>query len=76
MKTLAGWPLLARAISTAMPKPPPPLGLEYQRSWRSGLYLISDLSSGVTGEVHFVDGGWHVATPPETLNSTLPGIAP
>ena len=26
---------------------------------RAGLYLISDLSSGVTGEVHFVDGGYH-----------------
>ena len=26
---------------------------------RAGLYLISDLSSGVTGEVHFVDGGFH-----------------
>lgn len=27
---------------------------------RSGLYLISDLSSGVTGEVHHVDCGYHV----------------
>jgi enoyl-[acyl-carrier protein] reductase I len=26
---------------------------------RAGLYLISDLSSGVTGEVHFVDGGFN-----------------
>lgn len=26
----------------------------------SGLYLISDLSSGVTGEVHHVDCGYHV----------------
>jgi enoyl-[acyl-carrier protein] reductase I len=26
---------------------------------RAGLYLISDLSSGVTGEIHFVDGGYH-----------------
>ncbi|MFV0431445.1 MAG: enoyl-ACP reductase [Alphaproteobacteria bacterium] len=25
----------------------------------SGLYLLSDLSSGVTGETHFVDGGYH-----------------
>ncbi len=24
---------------------------------RAGLYMISDLSSGVTGEIHFVDGG-------------------
>ena len=26
---------------------------------RAGLYLLSDLSSGVTGEVHFVDGGFN-----------------
>jgi enoyl-[acyl-carrier protein] reductase I len=26
----------------------------------SGLYLLSDLSAGVTGEVHHVDGGYHV----------------
>ncbi|WP_455372134.1 enoyl-ACP reductase FabI [Limibacillus halophilus] len=26
---------------------------------RAGLYLLSDLSSGVTGEVHHVDGGYH-----------------
>ena len=27
---------------------------------RSGLYLISDLSSGVSGEVHHVDCGYHI----------------
>jgi enoyl-[acyl-carrier protein] reductase I len=27
---------------------------------KSGLYLLSDLSSGVTGEVHHVDCGYHV----------------
>jgi enoyl-[acyl-carrier protein] reductase I len=26
----------------------------------AGLYMLSDLSSGVTGEVHHVDGGYHV----------------
>ena len=25
----------------------------------AGLYLLSDLGSGVTGEVHHVDGGYH-----------------
>lgn len=25
----------------------------------AGLYLTSDLSSGVTGEIHYVDGGYH-----------------
>jgi enoyl-[acyl-carrier protein] reductase I len=33
---------------------------------RAGLYLMSDLSSGVTGEVHFVDGGFNsVGIPPD-----------
>ncbi len=27
---------------------------------RSGLYLISDLASGVTGEIIYVDSGFHV----------------
>ena len=33
----------------------------------AGLYLLSDLSSGVTGEVHFVDGGYNsVGIPSES----------
>ena len=27
---------------------------------RAGLYLLSDLSKGVTGEIHDVDGGYNV----------------
>ena len=26
---------------------------------RSGLYLLSDLSTGVTGEIHHCDSGYH-----------------
>ncbi|MRJ02661.1 MAG: enoyl-ACP reductase FabI [Epsilonproteobacteria bacterium] len=26
----------------------------------SAVYLLSDLSSGVTGEIHYVDGGYHI----------------
>ncbi|MBT7117728.1 MAG: SDR family oxidoreductase, partial [Campylobacteraceae bacterium] len=26
----------------------------------SGMYLLSDLSAGVTGEIHYVDGGFNV----------------
>ena len=28
---------------------------------KSALYLLSDLSSGVTGEIHYVDGGFSTA---------------
>ncbi len=31
----------------------------------SGLYLLSELSSGVTGEVHFVDSGYNVIAMPQ-----------
>jgi enoyl-[acyl-carrier protein] reductase I len=30
----------------------------------AALYLLSDLSSGVTGEVHFVDSGYNVISMP------------
>ena len=30
----------------------------------AALYMLSDLSSGVTGEVHFVDGGYNVISMP------------
>jgi len=30
----------------------------------SALYLLSDLSSGVTGEVHYVDSGYHIVSMP------------
>jgi enoyl-[acyl-carrier protein] reductase I len=29
---------------------------------KSALYLLSDLSSGVTGEIHYVDAGFNIAT--------------
>ena len=30
----------------------------------SGLYLLSDLSTGVTGEIHFVDSGYNIISMP------------
>lgn len=38
----------------------------------SGLYLLSELSSGVTGEIHFVDSGYSTVSMPrlEELNAT------
>ena len=30
----------------------------------AGLYLLSDLSGGVTGEIHFVDGGYNIISMP------------
>jgi len=33
----------------------------------SGLYLLSDLSTGVTGEVHFVDSGYNIISMPQPV---------
>jgi enoyl-[acyl-carrier protein] reductase I len=30
----------------------------------SALYLLSDLSSGVTGEIHYVDAGYNITSMP------------
>jgi enoyl-[acyl-carrier protein] reductase I len=30
----------------------------------AGLYLLSDLSSGVTGDIHFVDAGYNILSMP------------
>ena len=38
----------------------------------AGLYMLSDLSGGVTGEVHHVDSGYHVVG---MKNPTAPDIA-
>ena len=34
---------------------------------KSGLYLLSDLSSGVTGEIHYVDCGYNVVGVPKEI---------
>jgi enoyl-[acyl-carrier protein] reductase I len=44
----------------------------------AGLYLLSDLSAGVTGEIHFVDSGYNVIAMPQpdvlrTENGTKDG---
>jgi enoyl-[acyl-carrier protein] reductase I len=31
---------------------------------RSALYLLSDMSSGVTGEIHYVDSGYNIVSMP------------
>ncbi|GHF26680.1 enoyl-[acyl-carrier-protein] reductase [NADH] 1 [Kordiimonas sediminis] len=43
----------------------------------AGLYMLSDLSSGVTGEVHFVDGGFNTTCMPtdeESMHHLLNNI--
>jgi enoyl-[acyl-carrier protein] reductase I len=35
---------------------------------KTALYLLSDLSSGVTGETVYVDGGYHILGMPEPVD--------
>ena len=68
MKTLAGAAITGARHIYRYAETAAPLGRnpDINEVGRSGLYLVSDLSSGVTGEVHFVDGGFNtIATPPE-----------
>jgi len=39
-------------------------GVSIEEIGKTGLYLLSDLSTGVTGEVHFVDGGYNIISMP------------
>lgn len=41
-------------------KAPLARNIEADEVGKSGLYLLSDLSSGVTGEVHYVDAGYNI----------------
>ena len=36
----------------------------------SALYLLSDLASGVTGEIHYVDAGYNKVGMPDPKNIT------
>ena len=37
---------------------------------KSALYLLSDLASGVTGEIHYVDAGYNKVGMPDPKNIT------
>ena len=39
-------------------------GVTLEELGGAGLYLLSDLSTGVTGEIHFVDSGYNVIAMP------------
>lgn len=73
MRTLAGSAIADARFTFRWSAEQAPLhrNVELEEVGRSGLYLISDLSGGVTGEVHHVDGGYHaVAIPhPSRVNT-------
>ena len=73
IRTLAGAGITDARYMFAFQQRHSPLGrgVTLDELGGAGLYLLSDLSTGVTGEVHFVDSGYNViAMPhPEALRS-------
>ena len=41
----------------------------------AGLYLLSDLSGGVTGEIHFVDSGYNIIAMPQPDALRVSGVS-
>ena len=80
IRTLAGAGIGDARAMFAFQQKHSPLGrgITLEELGGAGLYLLSDLSTGVTGEIHFVDSGYNViAMPhPDTFKSQSPEPSP
>src|SRR3954449_11577450 len=67
IRTLAGAGINDARYMFAFQQKHSPLGrgVTLEELGGAGLYLLSDLSTGVTGEVHFVDSGYNVIAMPQ-----------
>jgi enoyl-[acyl-carrier protein] reductase I len=70
MRTLAGSAIGDARMVFKWNKAHSPLkmNIELEHVGGAALYLLSDLSSGVTGEIHFVDAGYNVIGMPPTAD--------
>ncbi len=68
MRTLAGSAVGDARLVFKWNKAHSPLkkNIELDHVGGAALYLLSDLSGGVTGEIHFVDAGYHIIGMPPT----------
>lgn len=66
IRTLAGAGIADARLMYAHQKRNSPLGrpVSVDEVGGAGLYLLSDLSSGVTGEIHYVDAGYNTVSMP------------
>jgi enoyl-[acyl-carrier protein] reductase I len=66
IRTLAGAGITDARLMFAFQQEHSPLqrGITLDELGGAGLYLLSDLSTGVTGEIHFVDSGYNVIAMP------------
>lgn len=80
MRTLAGAGISDARVLFNYQKMHSPLGRTPTQDEVGGaaLYLLSDLSTAVTGEVHFVDSGYNIVSmpEPERIQETGEGTAP
>src|SRR5499425_2627929 len=67
IRTLAGAGITDARYMFAFQQKHSPLGrgVTLEELGGAGLYLLSDLSNGVTGEIHFVDSGYNVIAMPQ-----------
>jgi len=67
IRTLAGAGINDARYMFAFQQKHSPLGrgVTLEELGGAGLYLLSDLSTGVTGEIHFVDSGYNVIAMPQ-----------
>jgi len=67
MRTLAGAGITDARVMFNYQKQHSPLGrsVRLEEVGGSALYLLSDLSTGVTGEIHFVDSGYNIISMPK-----------
>jgi enoyl-[acyl-carrier protein] reductase I len=67
IRTLAGAGIYDARYMFAFQQRHSPLGrgVSLEDLGGAGLYLVSDLSSGVTGEIHFVDSGYNIIAMPQ-----------
>ncbi|MFC4350144.1 enoyl-ACP reductase [Fodinicurvata halophila] len=72
MRTLAGSAIANARFTYGWSRDQAPLNrsVELEEVGRAGLYLISDLAVGVTGEIHFVDCGYNLIGIPSPQRMT------
>jgi len=72
MRTLAGSAIANARFTYGWSRDQAPLNrsVQLEEVGKAGLYLLSPLSGGVTGEVHFVDAGYHVVGIPSPARMT------
>ena len=76
MRTLAGSAIGDARLMFKWNKMNAPMkrNIELEHVGNAGLYLVSDLSAGVTGEIHYVDSGYNIVGMPSTADLKLMGL--